>query len=941
MLFLLQVHPDCSLILTLFKNESYSRSYYAKRSNQIVANQELTYFLGKHGLLDKTLLEELLCQNLSLDLYKKLLSFIPKDSYPLFSRYREVFIQDRDQLNLLHFIKTMNQLNPNLIHDHIANKLSYSEDHLEIFQLFSATGLLNQANYDLLVARLPMNEELFKRLINVCPKEHYHLLNTNLEQIIYHSAPLTLFNFIQTLYQLNPSLLHKSISNQIDFETSLKLCKLFNAVDLLNQKHYEVILTVHQIKPKGVFKTIRFDYVLELLQETMTPNERYVALFELAKQRGFVDKDFSALVDAYKESSPMEILETSLLTIDQSLDRRFMAQLLLKLNSVPNRKLLTWFNESVYSNQHPAFIKHFTQLSTIELFDGGHSGDNWWKLTAQFLQRLEVPVYKDHCFLSLSETIKLPDEKQLVRLIKSEIDQGYWTFLRLQGRTILLKNKAKNVLSIKVQKKDESIEALKREYKVTSLIKSKAKKLGLLGNFVNPMGLVKLSAGFIKKIIGLEHRQLLTTEFYNLTEVKEPNFYSAYLYKTKKKSRDYHTYLHDKSLSEAQFSKSNQIVVTNLSKLLGQGVIFDRLSDLFHNVISTLSPNPNRPDLGRYIVLANLLAPTQFRSGPERYGSGRVTAWQKAVQYPNLRLNQLADLGDCITMKDILVKGDWHERYFYFLKLEYGPKASNYILYNFIAEYLYVLLLIAGLRGYSLTQNKDLENPFLVWQSLAKQVFDNCVTMAFQLSHKTNDEIRDALSKVCNLNTLARQMQFWMTSEYVKQVQNNLIPTEVYGQQVNVKIDFERFRRGTFRKDLGCSINGVDRDLGTVNGQEPIKEANKLLYWTVTLIAASSLELDLILKEVLFLFANTDYEKNEPLRKQAFAYLPTPSKEKILAEVCKRQAQKTMGSEDAALYEKAAKTHEQFYAARTVQYFWRKRLLKNQEDNIDSQSLIL
>lgn len=574
-------------------------------------------------------------------------------------------------------------------------------------------------------------------------------------------------------------------------------------------------------------------------------------------------------------------------------------------------------------NDHSLFMDYYTQLKEISIYDSGKSAENWWELTYHFLEYLPAAKKIKSPYYEAMQKIQIPNYHKTKKKFQLLLNQMHWSFLRLQGRTILLKNDLGDILSIKVQKAKEPLEALFQEYRATKIMKERAIEFKLLGGFADAMGLIKLTRRALRKMIKLEHAEFTKSDFYSLTSFVSKDNYIVYVYKVSHMMPGYHTYLHDPQISQPDFSQSNKITVTNLSKLLSHGVIFDRLADIFHNVVDNLSANTNRPDLGRYIVLANLLAPTQFRAR-EKSGSGRLTAWRKAIQYPNVRLNFLPDVGDCISLSDIQLDGEWCKQYFSYLHLEYKDKSSNYILANFMAEYLYVLLLIAGYRAYQLSLKNP--NSTTIWQTTAKQVFENSVTMVNTLTYKSENEIRTTLSKACDQTKLARQMQFWMSKEYINHIKNNEVPSDVYGEDVKVDVDISRFRRGTFNEEIGYSINGKDADLGTVNGQEPIKEANKLLYWTVTLIVSSAIEFNFIIKDILNIFAVSDFQECEKRRLQAFDYIATPYREKIQTAICNRLTEKAETPEQASYYEEAAKNHQRLYAARVTQGFWRRKL---------------
>lgn len=293
-------------------------------------------------------------------------------------------------------------------------------------------------------------------------------------------------------------------------------------------------------------------------------------------------------------------------------------------------------------------------------------------------------------------------------------------------------------------------------------------------------------------------------------------------------TKGYFTYLHDTNLSWQAYCKANYTVVNDLYRLLNQGIVFNRLADIFHTIETA---HESRADGGRYYTLSNLL---KFLP----YGNGRLTGWLKAVEYVNLR-EGLADLGDWKSLADYFQGKDLS---FIETSMKYDMSdAGKYIFANIIAEYQLVLQLVAGRRGRLLTEKLIAENKSSgeiqnIWLKLAELMLYNCAQAIAIITQTSEDIAKRFLEQWIDTNRYAKQMEYWMTNHYINDIVHNDIPRDIYGKDTKVCVQNDNFMEGTFNINVGCSINSVDPDLGPVNGQEPIKEGNKLFYGMVIFI---------------------------------------------------------------------------------------------------------
>lgn len=586
----------------------------------------------------------------------------------------------------------------------------------------------------------------------------------------------------------------------------------------------------------------------------------------------------------------------------------------------------TWLKLISLISEHPDAIKKITEkiphLKKLHLFDGGKSRDSWSSIAKSIIS-LAPKVKKRKRDFDLPEKMREIKSRRLAskgNIIRNLTRRG-WRFLRMQGRTVLLIDKInRNIYALKIKKQNESREELIKEYNTTLYFREHSKELKLKSDFPLPIGVSHVSG-----LLELIKPELSSYDFETMKEkIGDHSSHLVYLYQVDNKKCDYFTYLHDPSLSDAAFKAGNDKAVYDLFTLLCKGVVFPQLADIFHN---TEHVN-EREDKGRYMVLVNLLRDIG------ELGAGRLTGWKKAVEYPNVRGSGLADLGDRASLNDYIAEGSQAKTYYQETLNAYGKKASNYLVANIMAEYQYVLFLIAGRRGCDLTEQvqknalslEEVETQIKkIWDKLAWQIVRNCAQALSIVTYQSETQAQQFLSSIVNVERLSRQMRYWMTDEHIANTRCNKIPDDIYGKNVKVKIDFDAFRENTFNLKLGFSLDGINSDLGPVNGQEPIKEANKLFYWMVSSGFNSYHQVNLSLKDIRAITNEKDLIKSEALRLQSFAHLPEKSYHVIQLELCHERLKQSaplppdmiekIGSE--------ARKHERSHAALTILNFWR------------------
>ncbi len=586
-------------------------------------------------------------------------------------------------------------------------------------------------------------------------------------------------------------------------------------------------------------------------------------------------------------------------------------------------ELFFWIN-SLF--EHPEALKKICEnqsmLNYLRIFDGGDSIDHWSKITKYVLDSTP-PVRKHSTKLQLSNYLyemKLPEHYNTMKL--NEVNK--YQFLRMQGRTLLFEMETKKIVALKIQKKNEKIAELIKEYRTAGYLFDHAEKYGLKSQYPEPKNIIILTD--LKKWISSNiTNQKQKKDLYEM--IGDKNRYAAYEYHVDNSKNNYFTYLHDISISNDEFHRVNRIVIHDLFTLFKHGVIFSQLADIFHN----LEHVTDRADKGRYIVLVNLLRNFYKK------GSGRLTNWMQSVAYPNVRATGLADLGDRVSIDDLIGETERVKEYYSETWGMYKNKTCNYLLANVMAEYLYVLFLVAGRRGVDLTaeaRSKNLSSVYIsqIWQNLANQMLDNAILAISIMTHFPEKQIKTHLSSAVNTQKLAKQMQYWMTNEYISDIKKNIVREDIYDSDTEIEVEFKKLRKGTFNDTYGCSIDGKNPDLGPVNGQEPIKEQNKLIYWSIMYIFVFYNNFRLTLEDLHQIINEKNIKESEKIRSDSFRHLPKKNYHHIQGLICgERVLQKTLTPELKTEFENKAMHHKKEHAALVIQNFWKNYKIKKPE----------
>lgn len=597
------------------------------------------------------------------------------------------------------------------------------------------------------------------------------------------------------------------------------------------------------------------------------------------------------------------------------------------INKMPESMLTFYLSLLIQNphitNQNPDLI---FALNSIAFHDNSESKEEWSPITKKLVNSL--PDCKPWRQERIIDGHFLPTRKR-PRLSENYFDKlrnNAWNFFRLQGRTILLINREGSILALKIQKKSEQEEpgTLFREYNATAYLKEHRQVLGLLSEFPTPLEVIEIPdvLTWVESQAQQDDPALPGFIAMILDPAVNNASHTVYIYQVPPNASDYFTYLHDPGVPNELFFKIIEQVTHDLIVLLQKGLVFPQLADIFHN------KDFGRSDGGRFIILANLLKDLSA-------GSGRVTDWLNAIVYPNIRSSKLlplADVGDSISINDLINNSSFIHKYFGRTREIYGKKTGNVMLLNIIAEYLYIIQLNAGRRARELTLHQNNSQASKkIWLDTATQLIKNAALVISLTTTHSRAEAERFLFATINVQHYARQMRYWMTSEHINDIANDSMPDadKIYGKGVKITLDKSKISEGTFNPVTGSSVDGENPDLGMVNGQEPITEGIKLFYTMANAITNNFLQHYLTLQDLKKIYNQPDPEKSEQIRNNSFLHLPPKQYHAIQKQLCEtrlKQLEKTSLNPKEYEHVRAEKTfYEKSHAAAIIQGFWRQR----------------
>ncbi|MBU3933505.1 MAG: hypothetical protein KKH11_02415, partial [Candidatus Omnitrophica bacterium] len=293
---------------------------------------------------------------------------------------------------------------------------------------------------------------------------------------------------------------------------------------------------------------------------------------------------------------------------------------------------------------------------------------------------------------------------------------------------------------------------------------------------------------------------------------------------TVKKGSGYAGYLKKDYVSDwKEFKRAILNAASDLGVLAKEGIVHTALVDTFHN----LSVNERR-----YIATADL------NSSLNREGVGRLTAWKLAIRYPNIGFDgALRDYAELRHISDILEDSDFLGKDMAFIKEQFGSKAVNFFMLEFLCEYVQAfILLIGGWQDENNWRQVNWNNndSLLELSELIKNVYLEIVT---SFTGKSKAIFEDVFEFV-DWQRLSRQIAFYMSPAYIEyfaaektvEERKKRFPKNIYPE--GVEIGFKDYRPGSWDNENGCVGDETaellhirkERALGFVNGAYPIQE---------------------------------------------------------------------------------------------------------------------
>ncbi|MDI6789499.1 MAG: hypothetical protein QME44_02255 [Thermodesulfobacteriota bacterium] len=228
---------------------------------------------------------------------------------------------------------------------------------------------------------------------------------------------------------------------------------------------------------------------------------------------------------------------------------------------------------------------------------------------------------------------------------------------------------------------------------------------------------------------------------------------------------DYFTYLHEADTDSIEEASEKNI--HDLFTLAGYGLIHPDIIDLFHNLIQI-----RRPEEGRFLWNVDIIRPMAGRAG-----AGRLHGGRHAVSYPNMRLSGPADFAEMVTLEALVSLDHPHSAYMKFnLRRFFLPEREKILLAHFMGNYLLAWVLIEGRRLKERPGELNRHKP----GGLAKLI-KKIYTTAYK-ALTGSDSTGPDLSTLIDWDRFAGQMTFFMGQAYKKYV-NRPIPEKIFGKK--------------------------------------------------------------------------------------------------------------------------------------------------------------
>ncbi|MFC1644331.1 hypothetical protein ACFL5C_03355, partial [Candidatus Omnitrophota bacterium] len=210
------------------------------------------------------------------------------------------------------------------------------------------------------------------------------------------------------------------------------------------------------------------------------------------------------------------------------------------------------------------------------------------------------------------------------------------------GRTLEYRN-GKKALHFKFLKKDEELKLLSYEHDLMKFLREKKEEWGLKGDY--PEGRVRIGRIKIKTSdLPSSYLSDLSGKEGSIEVDKTDGFYTFMAYETdldEKGGNPYYTYLNDPDLSHEEFMRGFRINIHDRFVMARHGLFDMEIIELFHN--------QHNGDGRRYDWMVDIRHHQKSRSG-----AGRLNNITAATLYPNVRLSGPADFAGIVFVDDII-----------------------------------------------------------------------------------------------------------------------------------------------------------------------------------------------------------------------------------------------------------------------------------------------
>lgn len=386
-------------------------------------------------------------------------------------------------------------------------------------------------------------------------------------------------------------------------------------------------------------------------------------------------------------------------------------------------------------------------------------------------------------------------------------------FYKVLWRTVIYKDENGHCIALKFLKEGEDLRVLFHESMMQESLDDLAEPLKLQG--VIPEAIkINDRRVFKIKIDSLPDGLLERIESSNpdLRLSRDAGYLSFIAYRTP--DEEYFKYISDDALSMEEFELGLFRSVDTLFKLIDKGIAHTAVADLYH------SEDQNRT----YFWPVGLLS-------SHNESMGRMDAWTKAVDNPNLRLSGPADFAEYEFFERMIFNKDNVSGLTKELA-RYGRDKDAFTQVKYIGDNLLAFSIYIGKKY------RDLN--LMDWKSKDEvQKLSGLIRKVFTQSYSTfisaaNSDGMKLAAGLIDWDLLARQMCFFMAKgePYAEYLVGRNIPNEITG---GVEVKYaeyytEQHSWGSLTDGQGFYLDGVNPDIGAFNSVFTITELVKALH---------------------------------------------------------------------------------------------------------------